>query len=154
MKKPQEIRMPAEFPPMMQETFVSAPSTREGHIVNGVEKPDPTPMSPPLGHKYQEPLALQIRRMVRSEALQLAAESAGMETFEEADDFDVDDGEHDLPGTQWENEFDPPIKTLVNEGHQQLTKKQKAAAAAAAAKAAKDTPRDEEDASGGAEGVS
>lgn len=57
----------------------------------GKEIVDSTPIQPPLGYKKQESLHEQIRRMVVSEQLRLAAEQAGMETFEEADDFDVGD---------------------------------------------------------------
>jgi len=57
----------------------------------GKEIVDGTPLQPPLGYKKQESLHEQIRRMVVSEQLRLAAEQAGMETFEEADDFDVGD---------------------------------------------------------------
>lgn len=56
----------------------------------GREIPDPTPMEVP--HDWKRPLSLheEIRRFVRSE-LSRQAEAQGEESFEEADDFDVDE---------------------------------------------------------------
>ena len=73
----------------------------------GFEVPDPTPVAPPVGYVRHVPLAEQIRNMVRSEALRQAAEQAGAETFEEADDFDVEDFD---PRSPYEEVFEPPIK--------------------------------------------
>lgn len=61
------------------------------HDEEGREILDGTPIAPPIGYKPTKSIAEQVREMVRSEHLRLAAESAGMETFEEADDFDVGD---------------------------------------------------------------
>lgn len=67
-------------------------SAQDTHLDKfGREIPDPIPMQPPVGYKRTPPLRDQIREMVRSERLRLEAEAAGAETFEEADDFDVDD---------------------------------------------------------------
>lgn len=54
--------------------------------------PDPTPVEVPL--KLRRPLSLQdeIKRFVRSELSQ-RAEDEGYESFEESDDFDIDDDE-------------------------------------------------------------
>lgn len=73
--------------------------------------PDSTPMEPPLGYIKQPSIAERIRDMVRSEHLRLAAESAGTETFEEADDFDVGD-DYD-PHSPYENEFEPPLPPVA-----------------------------------------
>lgn len=56
----------------------------------GREIPDPTPVSVPGG--FVRPLSIQeeIRRAIRGELSRQAAED-GLETFEEADDFDVDE---------------------------------------------------------------
>lgn len=53
------------------------------------EVPDPTPVE--VGH-HEEPLTLreEMRRFIRAE-LSNQAEHSGMETFEEADDFEVDE---------------------------------------------------------------
>lgn len=69
------------------------------------------PMAPPVGYKRQPTMVEHIRDMVRSERLRQEAEAAGMETFEESEDFDVDEDDPD-PHSQWENEFDPPISEL------------------------------------------
>lgn len=92
---------------------------------NGREIPDPTPMEPPLGYKRSPSLAEQIRTMVRSEQLALAAEAAGAETFEEADDFNIGD-DYD-PQSPYENEFDPPISEVLAAGHRALAEKAKLA---------------------------
>ena len=56
----------------------------------GREIPDKRPIAVPAG--WDRPLSLQdqIKRFIRSEASRAAA-AAGEETFEEADDFDVDE---------------------------------------------------------------
>lgn len=56
----------------------------------GWEVPDPTPIARPVGWKEPESLQDMIARLVRGEISRQAA-AAGAETFEEADDFDVDD---------------------------------------------------------------
>lgn len=62
---------------------------------SGKEIPDPTPVEWPLG--LSRPLSLQdeIKRFVRSE-LSRAAAADGFESFEEANDFEVDDDEGDM----------------------------------------------------------
>lgn len=72
---------------------------------HGQELPDPTPIAPPIGYTRQKPLHQLIREMVQSEQLRVAAEQSGMETLEEAEDFDVDD-DYD-PSSPWEENFDP-----------------------------------------------
>lgn len=57
----------------------------------GAEIPDSTPMAPPVGWFKQPSMVDHIREMVRGEHLRMAAEKAGAETFEEADDFDIPD---------------------------------------------------------------
>lgn len=58
----------------------------------GREVPDPRPVEWPLGLKAPLSIQDEIKRYVRAELSQ-AAGGAGFETFEEADDFDVDDEE-------------------------------------------------------------
>ena len=74
--------------------------TEEGLI------PDPVPMAPPIGYKKQPSMVEVVRSMVRSERLALEAELAGYETFEESEDFDVDDD--DMPRSPHEFEEDQP----------------------------------------------
>lgn len=71
----------------------------------GHEMPDPTPMAPPVGYVQTPSLSDQIRAMVISEKLRAEAEEAGMETFEEADDFEV--GEDYEPSSPYEDIFEP-----------------------------------------------
>lgn len=56
----------------------------------GREIPDPTPMSLPAGWDRPESLTDQIKRLIR---VQMSREAfdAGHESFEEADDFEVDE---------------------------------------------------------------
>jgi len=97
-------------------------------------KPDPTPMAPPIGYNPQPSLAEQIRAMVRSSQLALEAERLGAETFEEADDFEMDDVD---PSSPYEENFDPvPARELKA----RRKKAEDEAAAAAAAEAAKAPP--------------
>jgi len=77
------------------------PGTPDGReIVSNV------PMAPPLGWKKQPSMIDHIRNLVRSERLRQEVESAGFETPEEADDFDVGD-DYD-PSSPYEHNFDPP----------------------------------------------
>lgn len=82
----------------------------------GREKPDPTPLAPPIGYNRQPTLRETIRAMVISEKLKQEAEAAGLETFEEADDFEVGD-DYD-PTSPYEEIFEPlpapePIEVRV-----------------------------------------
>lgn len=76
------------------------PLTAEGY-----EIPDPVPMAPPVGYKKQPSMIEIVRDMVRSEHLRRYAEGKEQDTFEEADDFDVDDDPDPL--TKYEAEFEP-----------------------------------------------
>lgn len=105
----------AELPPRLDIVvddgeIVNVNSKGKRQNVAGQELPDPTPMAPPVGYNKQPSLSERIRDMVRSEHLRHAAETAGAETFEEADDFDVGD-EYD-PHSPWENDFDVPVTEL------------------------------------------
>lgn len=71
----------------------------------GAEVLDPRPMAPPVGYKREPSLMEKVRAMVRSEQFRMAAEAAGAETFEEADDFEVGD-DYD-PTSPYEEVFEP-----------------------------------------------
>lgn len=88
-------------------------------FIGALQEVDSTPVAPPVGYQRSVPLHLQIREMVRSEALRQAAESADMETFEEADDFDIEDDPID-PKSPYENDFDPDIRELLTEGQKAI----------------------------------
>jgi len=74
------------------------------HNERGHEILDQTPIERPVGFHRPPNLTEQIQRMVRSE-LSLRASQAGAESFEEADDFDIDDDPPD-PASPWELNFD------------------------------------------------
>lgn len=72
-----------------------------------VELPDPTPLEPPLGYVRQDPLHVKIANMIRSEISRVAGDN-GMETLDEADDFDVGDDWEQERSTPYEEVFDTP----------------------------------------------
>lgn len=57
---------------------------------NGHEILDDTPVAIPARLSRAETLTEQVRRLIREEASR-AAQAAGFETFEEADDFEIED---------------------------------------------------------------
>lgn len=83
---------------------------------------DDVPIDPPIGYVNQPSLYDEIRRMVRSAELAREAEAAGAETFEEADDFDIED-DVDISAA-WENEFDPPIRQMAEDGQAEIDRKE------------------------------
>lgn len=66
---------------------------------------NPVPVAPPVGFRRQPSMVDIVRDMVRSERLRQEVQAAGMETFEEADDFDV--GDDFDPSSPYEVDFDP-----------------------------------------------
>lgn len=92
------------------EDFIGGNKSDDRLDARGREIPDPTPIAPPLGYIRQPSLAEQMRAMIRSENLRLAALQSGVETFEEADDFDV--GDDFDPHSPYENDFDPSAEEL------------------------------------------
>lgn len=71
----------------------------------GEELLDPRPMSVAVGFKRPPSLAEMVKNLVRNERVQRDFETHGIETFDEADDFEVGD---DLdPSSPWEESFDP-----------------------------------------------
>lgn len=56
-----------------------------------MEIPDKTPVELPIGYRAPETLEQLIARLVRNQQTQNYIAAQGAETFEEADDFDVDD---------------------------------------------------------------
>lgn len=80
------------------------------------EYPDPVPMEPPLGYTDPPDISQMIKQMVRNELLMSKLDAAGLETFEESDDFDVEDDPID-PLTPYERVFEaPPAKAGVPNG--------------------------------------
>lgn len=74
-------------------------------LVDGKEVGDPTPVAPPVGLTRELTMADRIQQMVRREVSQ-RAEALGMETLDEANDFDMPDDPLD-PSTPYEEQFDP-----------------------------------------------
>lgn len=73
----------------------------------GREIPDPTPVEMPLNFKRPETIQEMIRRLVNVQN----SDELGAETWEEANDFDVDD-DVDF-NTEYEEEFDPLLGRSV-----------------------------------------
>ena len=59
--------------------------------VNGKEVPDPTPVALPVGHHHPPTLREDMQRFIREEVSRHYQEAEGAGSFEEEDDFDVDD---------------------------------------------------------------
>ena len=74
-----------------------------GEIVSSV------PMQPPVGYNPQPSMVEIIRNQIRLAGLE--AQANGMESFEEADDFDVED-DFD-PSSPYEEVFEPPLSPEV-----------------------------------------
>lgn len=73
----------------------------------GREIGDPVPMSPPVGYTPELSMIEIVRQQIRGEHLRLAALNSEMETFEEADDFEVSEGDEIDIISPWEEQFDP-----------------------------------------------
>lgn len=79
---------------------------------DGAEVLDSTPMQPPIGYKRQPSMVDHIRNLIRSEKLAMEAESAGKETFEEADDFHIEDDIFPASAYEFDEHFEPPVKVV------------------------------------------
>lgn len=74
----------------------------------GQEIPDQTPVEMPAGFKKPESLTEQIRRLIRTEMSQEAV-AEGKESWEDANDFDVDEADAELHPTEYEIEMQPEV---------------------------------------------
>lgn len=83
----------------------------------GEEILDQTPVELPLNFKRPQTLQERIADITRLELMSLDAAKRGEESFEEADDFDVPD-DVPLPGTPWEEDFDPIQKFIGSREHE------------------------------------
>lgn len=81
---------------------------------NGHEVPDNTPVEIPLGAARPESLAEMVRRMVRTQVSMLA-QNEGIETFEEASDFEIEDDDAELRLTAYEEMADE-VPTFTRAG--------------------------------------
>lgn len=72
---------------------------------DGSEVLDSRPLALPIGFERPESIQETIRRLVTDRSIQADLAASGAESFEEADDFEVDD---DLPiDSPYEENFDP-----------------------------------------------
>lgn len=76
------------------------------HNEKGEEILDQTPAAIPLHLKRPMTLNERIAQLTRQELSQVARDN-GLETFDEADDFDTEDEENPDPHSPWEENFDP-----------------------------------------------
>lgn len=74
------------------------------HTKDGLEVPDPTPIE--INIKRPLTLQEQIIRFTQSEFNKQQLQKAGIDTFDEADDFDTGDLEDDDFKSPYEKEFD------------------------------------------------
>lgn len=84
------------------------------HNERGEELLDPTPVRARIPLQAHERLEVKIARMLNSAKIREEFMRSGIETFEEADDFDV--GEDMDPETPYERDFDHATITAVDKG--------------------------------------
>ena len=77
-------------------------------LVKGLEKPSSKPMQIPINMKKPSNPKAQIREMIRNERLMHELDNVGLETFEDADDFNVGD-DYD-PSSPYEMDFDQELE--------------------------------------------
>lgn len=65
-------------------------------VYNGQEHPDPTPVEIPIGHEQPESLEDTMRRFIREQVAAHYSEKEGAGTFEDEDDFDIEDEDPEL----------------------------------------------------------
>lgn len=82
---------------------------------DGKEYGDPVPMSPPVGYNPPPDLMTMIKTMLHNEEFMRRLNEEGVDTFEEAGDYDVEDDPPD-PATPYERFFDPPPVQKVPQG--------------------------------------
>lgn len=82
--------------------------------------PSSVPAEPGLGELEPEDISDRIRRQIQGQAMLQLARELGAETFEEANDFQVEEGQDLCPYSG--HEFDEQDETAVLEEHQRLVK--------------------------------
>lgn len=96
-----------------------------GEVLNGLrqsllsldgrfEYPDPVPMEVPTNLSAPSGMRQLVHQLIRQELSEFAA-SQEMETFEEADDFEIEDDPLD-PLTEYEKVFDTPASLVQKTG--------------------------------------
>lgn len=74
----------------------------------GEEVPDDQPIAVPAGFKVPETMEQMMRRLLRSPEFSRAADADDIDTFEDAEDFEIDDDTFD-PHSPYEEVFDPVL---------------------------------------------
>lgn len=92
-----------------------------GILYNGQEAPDGVPMAPPIGYEAPTQLEQLIEQLIRRRDFNAAVAAAGSETFEEADDFDVDEEDYDprFGETIYEKYFEAKSKRAAQQAARQ-----------------------------------
>lgn len=101
------------------------------------EVPDKTPVELPIGAQRPESLEQMIARMVQNKFVQAEMQDKGLETFEEADDFEVGENteftsEHEVKEMQPEypvvdrrkKQVEVPVKKEKQEVHKKVEKQE------------------------------
>lgn len=115
-----------EFDPTTGEIVFAKRISQQDRYLNkaGQEIPDPRPAAPALGRKPEMHIRDYIRTLVKSERLQQDLDAQGVESFEEANDFEV--GDDYFPDSQYENDLEPSVAELIREGNASLSAKARA----------------------------
>lgn len=71
---------------------------------NAYERPDPTPMAPPIGYKREPSMMERVREMMLKGKIERLREELGAETAEEAEDFDIPDEDEFVPSSEYEHD--------------------------------------------------
>lgn len=106
---------------------IRAKLKKRGQDMFGREVPDPVPVAPPVGFNRQPTMVEHIRHLVRSEALRQAAEAAGAESFDEADDFEVADDIHPVSPYEVDDDLEPPASLRRKKDAAEAAEKEEAA---------------------------
>lgn len=96
---------------------------KRGYIdEEGREVLDEMPLEPILEAARAPSLTELVQRCVTDANLAQALRNNDMDTFEEADDFDIPDDPID-PSSPWENDFEPSVSELIQAGNEELARK-------------------------------
>lgn len=102
------------------EEFVERQKKR-GYL-GALQHVDGTPMAPPIGYQPRESIFELVKRQVEHQLSEAAR--ADQETFEEADDFEIDEPwANEAPRSPYENDLEPSVKELLAAGHKAIADK-------------------------------
>lgn len=93
-----------------------------GYNDRGEEVPDPTPVEVPVGFRHPPTLRETMQRLIREEVSR-AAEQSGDESFDEADDFNVDEEEFSSPYELTTMQEDAQMEALNKGGPDEAVQK-------------------------------